>query len=360
MTTKPVTKRLASLDAMRGIAILFMIPFHILLFGQMMGGAGGGLGGIENAQLFVVDFNPPLGTGLILFFFVTGMSVAVSLARRRERQSPLELGRHLILRYGNYALIGVLVETIFMFLLGGTLIEGSFVEILQEIIFGFGISGPIVGLGLGAILSFPLILYLPWKKLMIAAAVLASLVGVVLYSILPVYSFIPPISIITFLYTGLFSLLKGLPMILLGAAVGKLVLDGRDFKKIFIIVGSVITAAYIIIPTLLGTGMLHVLMAAWVYPHAIIFIVGMSLLMFSFFHILETRKTNLTAIKVLGRSSFYVYYGHFIIFFAALQVIGFGNLSMGLMFGLMIVITAIIWTFFYFYSKWRWGPPSKW
>ena len=45
-------------------------------------------------------------------------------------------------------------------------------------------------------------------------------------------------------------------MILLGAAIGKLVLGRSDFKKIFIVFGGVITAAYIIIPTLLGTGML--------------------------------------------------------------------------------------------------------
>jgi len=146
---------------------------------------------------------------------------------------------------------------------------------------------------------------------------------------------------------------------LIGAAIGKLVLEGRDVNKSIVIIGLVISLAYTIIPTLYGSGMLHIVMAMWAYPHAIIFTVCSSLFLFGLFRILEARNMKLNSVKVLGRSPVLVYYGHFILFLTLFMLIG-DNMTLGVLGGLMIFVIAVVWTLSYLYSKWRFGPPSEW
>jgi len=77
------------------------------------------------------------------------------------------------------------------------------------------------------------------------------------------------------------------------------------------------------------------------------------------FRILETRKINLTPITVIGRTTLQTYYGHWLLLFPLLMIIGAAAspLTLGL---LMLIITPTVWTIIYFYSKWRWGKPSEW
>jgi len=350
-------KRLRSLDAMRGMAILAMLPFHVLLYGGLALEEAGGEWGAKIPELSVVELEQPLGTGLLLFFFVTGMGLTISLARRSERQSPREIGRHVILRYGGYVLAGIFYENILQKILFGGGVNAE--ELVQGIISGTIFSGPIKCLGLTAILAFPLILYLSWGKLVATSLVLTPIVGVTLYYVLlPQASNLPTV-LIPILTNG-WGILKGLPIVLVGAALAKLVLQGKDVKKKNLTMGSVITAAYVLIPMLLGTGMLHILIAIWSYHHAVLFTLGTSFFIFGLFQLLETRNINLTPLTVLDRSSVFVFYGHFSLGIALYLLIGAENWSMMWLLFEMVVVTAIIWIFFYFYSKWRWGNPSTW
>ena len=147
---------------------------------------------------------------------------------------------------------------------------------------------------------------------------------------------------------------------LIGAAVGKLVLEGREIKRRLILIGAAITFPYMIIPTVYGSGMLHIVLAFWAYPHAILFTLGSGLFMFGLFQILKARNVNLSPATVVGRSPLLVYYGHFMLFFILFMLVGFENLSIGTLLGIMVVTVAIVWPLCYVYSRWRWGKPSSW
>jgi len=369
-TPKQVKKRLASLDALRGFATISMIPFHILLFGIMFsGGDLSGLGGfgqvVSGGESLVVEWAEPLGTGLIIFFFVSGMSLAVSLTRKRETQSFSRIARRVLLRYGGYVLAGVTFEVILWSLL--TQGQVSILQLIPIAVGGAIWSGPIIGIGLTAIVGFPLILKLSWRRLLAAASVLALVVMALLYYILftqgstpmPGMGDLPQPSILNPFLTGGFGILKCLPMMLTGAAVGKLVLKGWKATKMTVLIGAVISIGYAIIPALYGSGGTHILIAMWAYPHALLFTIGNSLLLFGIFRILETRKINLTPITVIGRTTLQTYYGHWLLLFPLLMIIGAAAspLTLGL---LMLIITLTVWTIIYFYSKWRWGKPSEW
>lgn len=353
------SRRLASLDAMRGLAILSMIPTHILLFGALWAGGGWGTTGDTGLDLIVVDFSKPLGTGLIIFFFVTGMSLTLSMTKRRAKQGFLGIAGRVLLRYGSYVILGALFEVILWMLLSGG--EMDLLGVLQAIFAGATFSGPILGVGLTAIVAFPLILYLSWKKLTLAASVIAPVVGLLLYFVVvPNYASLPEVSVLNPLIIEGWSILKAMPMMLIGAAVAKLLLEGRDMKLLLGLIGGVITWAYMIIPALLGSGMLHMVLAVWAYPHAMVFTIAAGLTMYAIFRVLETRKVNLSPMTVVGRAPLQVYYGHWFVFFTLFMVVGFANLTGIALLGIMVVTLGIVWPLCYVYARWRWGHPSSW
>jgi uncharacterized membrane protein len=337
-------KRLAFLDAMRGFAVLSMVPFHSILIVLFIMGFGAEVAEREA----LVEFETPLATGLPLFFFVTGVSLVISLARRLKRQSFPEVARHVVLRYGVYMLIGTAYTPILRSLLGRPVTIESIINLRD----------PIAALGLAAILAFPLIHRLTWKQLVATASGLALIMGFVLalpqassLHFFPVYIF----------FTNPWSVLKTFPLVLTGAAVGKLVLEGREMKRAMTSIGIAITAAYLIVPALTGSGsMLYIFFAIWTYHHAILFIVGVSFFLFGLMRILEARRINLAPLTVLGRTSLLVFYLHLTLGLVIFLPIGAENLSMGLVAGIIVGITAVVWIFCYFYSKWRWGSPSSW
>jgi len=357
---KSGVKRLASLDAMRGFSILSMIPLHVLVFGTLW--AGGGEWSVtsgEGPPLLVVELSKPLATGLIIFFFVTGMSLVFSMAKRRERQSFLGMERHVVFRYGLYVVAGMVFEAVMWLLLSGG--ELDLLNLLPAIFAGATFSGPIIGIGLTAIVAFPLVYYLSPKKLALLASAVALIVGLALYYVLlPVTSSLPEVSVLNPLIIEGWSVLKSLPIMLVGASVGKLVLDGADMKRTFILVGGAIAMVYMVVPTLYGSQMLHLAVAIWAYPHAILFTVASAFCMFGLFRVLEARNRTLAALRVLGRSPLLVYYGHWLLFFGLFIMIGSQNLSLGVLLALSIIGVAIIWPLTYLYSRRRWGSPSTW
>jgi len=348
-------KRLASLDAMRGLAVLGMLPFHLVFFGGFFALGSGGGTNVFTALPFPIEFRPPLGTGLILFFFVTGVSLAASISRKK---SFIEIGRRTIIRYGAYYLVSILFEIILWSVIGWRL-DISF--ILSGY---FSFFQPIEGLSIAAVLAFPLIFLFNWKKLLVISSGLALAVGIALYAVfLPQASSLPVYSPLNPLLIGLFSALKGLPIELFGASIGKLVLEGKDIKKKMILIGIAIVTVYVVVPFLLGSGMLHMLLMVWSYPSAILFTLGSSLFLFGLFQFVEARKISLSPLKVLGRLSFFVYFGHWMILLPSIQILGgVGVISknLGLLLVLMVISLTVAWVLTYFYGRWRWGSPSTW
>lgn len=339
-------ERLAPLDALRGFAILVMIPIHSILAALITMGVQGAEVAEREA---LVEVQTPLATGLPLFFFVTGVSLTISSARRCERQSFSEAVLHVILRYGGYILIAIIYGPILLSLIFGDTVNVDAIVNLRS---------PIASLGLAAILAFPLIHHLPWRQLVATSFGLALIVGFVLT--LPQASslnFFP----MTTLFTNPWSILKTFPLVLAGAAVGKLVLEGRKMKRAMISIGSAITAAYLIVPALTGfASILYMVFAMWTYHHAVLFTAGLSFFLFGVMQILEARHISLTPLTVLGRTSLLTFYLHLTILLTLFLPIGAENMSMGLAAGITIVVTAAVWIICYFYSKWRWGSPSSW
>jgi uncharacterized membrane protein len=75
--TEKSERRLASLDVLRGLAILGMLPFHLFFFGGFFR-VSKWLRKSNIEQSISIEFRSPLGTGLFLFNFVTGVNPAVS------------------------------------------------------------------------------------------------------------------------------------------------------------------------------------------------------------------------------------------------------------------------------------------
>jgi len=83
---------------------------------------------------------------------------------------------------------------------------------------------------------------------------------------------------------------------------------------------------------------------------------------FDLFQYLGEKKVRLTAFQVLGRNSFVVFYGHFIILGVIVVALTAMRISvtLNMLLAEMVITTSAIWVFLYFYSKRRWGNPSTW
>jgi len=252
-TVKPL--RLMYLDALRGVAILVMIPLHLFLFGgglggMFEGGGGGGGGGFLSTIVLPppVDLKVPLSTGIILFFFVTGYSLVESMFKREGKQSTLQMEKHVITRYGIYVLIGVAAELLLTWYYTGIV---DLVAQLQKI-FGLAflrLSHPIIGLALAAIIAFPVMRYLSWKKLLALSLVLGAAEGLLIYTVA-----LPNELFFRLFFANSFAVMKGVPMVLFGGAVGKALHEGKRIGKRTFGAALAVVLAYAIVPFFLGTG----------------------------------------------------------------------------------------------------------
>lgn len=355
--------RIRTIDAIRGVAVLIMIPLHLLLFG---GGTGWDLSGGGTLSPFPVDMVPPLGTGLILFFFITGMALAVTSVQKRGTQTVGRLSRGVVKRYGMYIFIGAAIQFLLIYLLqpafgnsGSYQIPMDPVSILQYI-FGGGfltLAQPIIGLSIGAMIAFPFIYRLSWKQLAAAALALA----VTVWGVLSLVS-VPDFFLLNLFFTDAFAVFKGLTTIFFGAALGKLMMEGRALDRRYVVAALAVVGAYVAVPSLLNGQPLHLALAMWSYPHAIAFITALGVVSLSLFRHFDSTNAGFLAFTVLGRSSFAVYFGHFfliIAIYAAFMMLGI-TASAGIVLAEMALSTSLIWGAAYYFSKRRWGAPSTW
>ena len=352
-------KRLAFLDATRGFMVLLMVPIHVLFFGMFFAFTSQGEAIFPLFPL-PVDFSLPLGTGILLFFFITGTSLSVSMARRTGQQSfPIAWWR-VIKRYGVYYLLSIPCELLIWVSFMGWKINYSY-YLLLAVAGSMSFTQDIQGLCLAAILTFPLIFYFSKRKLVAVSLGFALAVSITLYLVLlPMSSALPQFSPLNPLLIGYFAALKGVPLIIAGAIVGKFAMEGRDVMKKIFPIGLAITMAYIVIP-LFSSHFIPVLVPIWTYPHAILFALGFDLFLFGLFHYLVRRNTNVVLFQVPGRLSLFIYFGQFMLLLPIVEVIGgFGALSIQSLLGLGLLSEIVLLVFSYYFCKWRWGDPKGW
>jgi peptidoglycan/LPS O-acetylase OafA/YrhL len=349
--------RVKYLDAFRGIAILLMIPLRLFLCGGGLSGVwGGGGSGSSVVYPLPIDLTRPLSTGIILFFFVCGFALVESLYKREGKQSLLQMEKHVVIRYGLYMLIGVAAELLL------TLYSRGITDIANQLqrIFGMAslsLSQPIIGLALAAMIAFPIIRYLSWKKLLVLALVWAVAEGLIIYTVA-----FPKELIYRLLFVNSFAIMKGVPMVLFGGAVGKALHEGNGIGKKVFYAALAVVLAYVVVPFFLGTGGYHLILVLWAYPYAMTFVAAASIVALGIFVGLERRGTKLSALTVLGRSSFAVYYGHYAILYFGLGLLSYLGVATTLPIVLteMVIATIAIWVIIYFVSKRKWGDPSTW
>lgn len=358
MASVQAIRRVKYLDAFRGIAILLMIPLHLFLFGggvEFTPGGGGGGGGVPTFIL-PIGLSRPLSTGIILFFFVAGFAVMESMFRRMDKQSLLKMELHVITRYGIYMLIGIAAELLITYFTNG------FSDIWNQIqrivgLSSLSLSQPIIGLSLSVMIAFPIMRYLSWKKLLVLALVWALAEGLIIYSVT-----FPREVFVRLLFANSFAVMKGIPMVLFGAAVCKALRGGNKIGKVLYYTSMAVALAYIVVPTFLGTGGWHMIYLLWEYPYAMTFVAAVGILLLGLFIRLEQKGKKLSALTVLGRSSFAAYYGHYVILFGVTTILKYLGMTITLPMLLleMVVATIAIWIILYFVSKRKWGDPSTW
>jgi len=348
------SRRVKYLDAFRGIAILLMIPLHLFLFGGGVEWGGGGSG--SSAYPLPIDLSRPLTTGIILFFFVAGFAVMESMFRRQGRQSLLQMEKHVVLRYGIYMLIGIAAELLIKWATSGIT---DIVAQLQKIvgISLLSLSQPIIGLAISVIIAFPIMRYLSWKKLLVLALVWAVAEGLLIYTVV-----FPKDVFLRLLFANPFAVMKGIPMVLFGGAVCKALHDGKGIGGKIYYASAAVVLAYIVVPIFLGTGGSHMLYLLWSYPYAMTFVAATSIFALASFSKLEKRGTKISALTVLGRSSFAAYYGHYAILYSGTTLLGYLGVKVTLPIILteMVIATIAIWIIIYIVSKRKWGDPSTW
>jgi len=355
--------RIRTLDAIRGVAVLIMIPLHLLLFG---GGSEWNIGGGLTVLPPPVDLTPPFGTGLVLFFFITGMALAVSSVQRGGTRTMGKLSIGVVKRYGTYILIGAAVQFALICILqpiysdpGTYVVPMEPLAILQYIFGGefLTLAQPIIGLSLGAMIAFPFIHKLSWRSLAAAALVLAMTFWGALSLVV-----LPDFFLLNLLFTDAFAVFKGLTTIFFGAALGKLMMEGKTVDRKYVAAAVAVVGAYIVVPSLLNGQPLHLALALWSYPHAIAFITALGVVSLSLFRRFDSTRASFLAFTVLGRSSFAVYFGHFfliIAIYAAFMALGI-TATAGIVLAEMVLSPAVIWGSAYYFSTRRWGHPSTW
>jgi Na+-driven multidrug efflux pump len=158
----------------------------------------------------------------------------------------------------------------------------------------------------------------------------------------------------------MYSALKGIPVLLIGASLSKLVLEGKEIRNKMLPIATTIIVFYMVLMLVLGSGLVPLLMPVWIYPHAVLFITAGSMFLFALFQIIEAKQIHLGPIQALGRTSIVSYTGQFVILLPVLSLLGYPVDNIGLLFILSIVSEMIIMALAYLYCRRKWGSPSSW
>jgi len=320
--------RLYSLDTLRGIAVIGIVfwDFFALLAKDL------------NWYAFRIVGNFPFyGLPPALFFFVSGVSESLSISARRIRgDNPRQIRNHVMSRACILLLAGILLTMV-----------------LREPADSWGIFE---GIALCSVVAYFLLSYVGLRLLV------ALLVGVVyLGSLIPPYFsldmpsveflgneyYVIPNFVQRAFFSGLFPFFPFFSLTLVGAILGKLLVDGKVGSRGLVLGGLAITAAGWLL-YLAGFPMEYH-QAGNIYSLAcIIFCIGASTLALgSLFWLLDAARFGLTAFTPLvdcGRASFAICFWRYPLLYNPLIYFGLGfALSTSTSAILSVALLFLIW-----------------
>ena len=325
-------KRLAFLDSIRGFAILIMMVIHAFSFSMFDPSQGEQY--LNPAMPIVRAPGDPLATVFGIFFFVTGISLAVSIHNRRKRQGFPAMLRHSAFRALFLIAAGIMI---------------TLPSNIPDLPFFLNGREPISLIGLADLFALPFVFLLSRRSLLLLSAV--SFFGVTALLVSP---FAPGLFLgaTPLMLTGPYAVLKTFPIVLLGAAIGSHVMTkGLMPKKWFLISGTAMLAAYVLLSTFIYKGEYA---PHTVYYFTIPLVAVVGLLGTPFFELAEERRMKLLPLAVFGRTGLFVYATQIAILALFVQYVPHppGIASFIFLTGLTL---AILWPISYMIAKKRWG-----
>lgn len=328
-------RRILFLDSMRGFAIFLMMIIHAYSFATIDPLSGKAYG--TNSALVLAP-EIPLATMFPIFFFVSGISIAISISRRRSKgEGILGIASHFAGRALLLVSVGIAISGI-----GG----------LSGIQFYF-LNGrePISLIGLSALLALPAI-YLGTPKRLAALAVTSyAIVGGALLSE-PLILFAGAAGPI--LLTGPFSMFKTMPLILAGASIGLQASSSTSIRKVTLASSGGALLAAVVAGSAFYTGEVAY---ASTYFISIPLVASIGLLGTPIFAALEGRGIRLMPLAVFGRTGLFVYGAQ--IFILTLAMIIFPYSPGNDVFVLMtLACLATLWPASYFIVRAKGGTKA--
>lgn len=280
----------------------------------------------------------PLATAIMWFFFITGTSMAFMLDRRKRTEDWSSITRHAMLRYSLLLAIGAFVSLI--------LLNPKQLWLWEN---------PVSGIGLTDIVAFPLVYMLNWPALLVAAGILTAVTPFVVLSAVPSsLAGTSTVLVSNIIFVGTYSLTKTLPVVLVGAALGKHLAGGGRLRWQFTALGvaalAISIAAMAILPVRAVFGLF--------YYGNILMTIGIVLLQLGMADFFVRRRVPLQIFVVLGRAALLTYVLSFILI-ALLRELG---ILMMIPFELIAVLALVLVAFLsavgYNYLALRTPPPT--
>ena len=332
-------KRIESIAIIRGFAVLQMICWQIYDFCATSDIYA------RTDPFFFEPFNHPVnGIGLILFAFISGTALYMSI-KKRMHQGRLKVIKHSLLRYGTYILVS-LFFTSFVFGFKTFFIWGEAIQ----------------GIGSAAIIATILIIFIPSKWFYLGFGILLTLtqplIRLSLASVSGTYPMNPTMSanalVSIFLNAtvrGYFSLTHVLPVMFFGIFLSIMIKELNNKKKVMIS-SSIVAAIFATIGLFLHFMHDKIDVYNWT-PAYQFFYTGLSLFLFIMSEIIlrkrkKTRITNFLA--VFGRAPIIAYLGHFLFIKKPLELLGIENtfdIGISLVFSILLVFiiykASVLW-----------------
>jgi uncharacterized membrane protein len=339
MGEKPF-ERIASVDILRGIAVLQMIFWQIFDFLAKTDI-------YSTPPFFIGEFNmPPHFSVFILFMSMSGASLYVSIARKMKTGlSKKDLTKHVLKRYGKLVLIS-LFFTSFVF---------SFCTF-------FGWDEAAQGIGLTAIIIFLILLINPSTKILAALALFLFLLKPVLMGSILEYVenypkcvmeynfaiFVSSLTINSFV-RGFFSVFNLLPLMITGIIFIKMIKSNRlNFRRSAFVGGGMVLTAIIL--HFLGLR-IDFYMRSY---SSILLEIGTVLALYTIIEYLSKKKLNriLNPLENFGKGAFIAYFAHFLFIYKPLQLLNLTkSLSLGMAALVSVPLVAAIYLAINFWSK---------
>lgn len=277
--------RILFLDSMRGFAIFLMMIIHAYSFATIDPLSGRAYG-TNSALVLAPDL--PLATMFPIFFFVTGISIATSISRRRSRGETVpQIAKHFALRAALLVSVGLAISGV-----------GGLAGVQFYLLNG---REPISLIGAAALMALPLIWIGTPNRLAAMAAASYFIVGAMLLSqpLVGALGAAGPV-----LLTGPFSLLKTLPLVLAGASIGLKASSSGSISKVALAFSGAAMLTAVIAGFALYSGEIAY---ASVYFASIPLVASIGLLGTPIFSALEGKGIRLIPLAIFGRTGLFVY-----------------------------------------------------